>query len=129
MRLFIIVAILGLLAGAFILPFASEQAARIAMKPNHRDAEWAPGLVYMASRVNMRLWRYECAADLLQEGLSHWPQAWWQAKGTYFLALSHECSGRHNEAQQWYTAFMTRYPDHQWSRMAQKRASNIDVNN
>ena len=110
------------------MPEITSNMARTALDKKHSHKSWAPGVAYGAAKINLRMWRYQSAADILEDSIKTWPKALWQPEAYYQYALAQEKLENDAAAIRAYRAYSAKYPNHEWKDQARKRASNIQAN-
>ena len=92
----------------------------------NKDKEWAPGLVYQAARIRMKLQQYRSAGQILEKALEVFPKYKDVDKAHFWIALCYEKTDRTGEAMKWYKVYVGKYPKHEWVDQAKRRMSLIE---
>jgi TolA-binding protein len=117
-----------LIGGVVCAPQITTAMAKKCFSKENVDKPWAPEQAYRAGRINMKLFRFNAAASMLEKCHKTWPDASWQKDIIYQVALCHEKAGRAETAIKWYEKFLAKYPSHAWKDQALKRIENIKAN-
>ena len=124
----IIIAVVVLVGGVIFMPEITATMARTALKPENQSKQWAPGMAYKAATINLRLFRFNTAAAILDRSIKAWPKADWVPEAHYQHALAYEKMEKGEEAIGLYKNFVAKYPTHKWKDQANKRVVNIQAN-
>ncbi|OGV71369.1 MAG: hypothetical protein A3K19_01390 [Lentisphaerae bacterium RIFOXYB12_FULL_65_16] len=92
----------------------------------NKDKEWAPGVVYQAGRIRMRLQQYRSSGQILEKALEVFPKYKDAENAHFWIAICYEKTKRPDEAMKWYKKFVEKYPNHMWVDQAKRRMAMIE---
>ena len=94
----------------------------------NKDKGFAPGLVFTAGNIRLKLQQHRSAGAIFQKAVEAFPQNKRAPEACYRVGLCYEKLGLPEEAVKWYQDFMARWPQHEWASQAGKRIVNLEAN-